>query len=232
MRILHVPSSSIQKWTDLDDERSVASWFSSMQFLIPALLLTPVLLDAFRRREPYRWALLALALLFVVLSADEAIEFHEWVGYESDILLPHDDRNLTVFHTTGVWMFVVGIPFLVVAGVLLRQAHAAFRRVPGVMTRLVVGGAIWLSGALGLESLSNFIGPDDVWLNITEVFFEETLEMFGVTVMVWSMYQLLVGLGFRWELGRAGARDAVLEVDAAPAEVGGEVEAAIDTAAR
>lgn len=200
VRLLDVPSVLIQQWTDLDSEISIATWYSSLQLFIPALLLTPVIVGAFKRRDGHPWALVVLALMFVVLSADESVQFHEWVGYKSDELLPGGDRSTTIFALTGIWMLLLGIPFIIVLSLLLRRLRSEFRRVPGVMTKFVTGAAIWLGGAVGLEALSNFINPANVALGITEVFFEETAEMLGVTVMVWAVYQLLMGLGFEWRL--------------------------------
>ena len=198
-RFIDVPSDTLRVWTNLDNEKSIATWFSTVQLLVPSILLAPLIVSAFARRQGHPWALLLLALLFVGLSADESIEAHEYLGNLSDKMLPNDDRGATFFSATGIWMFVLGVPFVIVLGLLIRTLRGEFARVPGVTTKLIVGGAIWLGGALGIELLRNVVDHDSA-LGIAQVFFEETAEMMGVTVMVWGFYQLLIGCGFRWEL--------------------------------
>lgn len=205
VRIVNVPSTVLQQWTDLGYEGSIASWYSSVQLLLPAILLAPIIVSAFERRDGHPWALLVLAAMFVVLSADESIEFHEWISYKSDALLPGGARIGTAFQATGVWTFLLGIPFIIGLGLLIRQLHVEWIKVPGVRTKFIAGAAIWLGGALGVETLGNLILPSEVTLHIGEVFLEETAEMFGVSVMVWAIYRLLMGLGFQWRLARGSS---------------------------
>ena len=48
---------------------------------------------------------------------------------------------------------------------------------------------IILSGALGFDLLGNFV---ENWQFVTEVVFEEGLEMIGATVILWSVYDMAV----------------------------------------
>ena len=205
VRVFDVPSDTLWLWSDLDDEGSVATWFSTVQLLIPALLLMPVALTDLERKERHAPALLTLALAFVGLSADESIGFHEWIGIQTDALLPDGDRRSTFFRSTGVWMFLLGVPFAVLLGLLLRRVRSALRGVTGVLPLVTLGAAIWLGGALGIELLNNVV-QDGTAYAVTQVFFEEVAEMVGVAVMAWGFHRLLMGRGFRWGLGRAAPR--------------------------
>ena len=97
------PSTQLRHWLDLDHERSIATWYSSMQWFCAAVLFG--LIPAHLRQRPSRTvlALAGVALLCLVFSLDEAIGIHEWLGHKSDALLPGGDRHKTSFARTGVW---------------------------------------------------------------------------------------------------------------------------------
>lgn len=66
----------------------------------------------------------------------------------------------------------------------------------GALYKMSSGVVIMLSGALGVETISNFVAIDET-AGVFTVFFEEGLETFGATVVLWGSYELLAGHGFR-----------------------------------
>src|SRR5690606_21402746 len=128
-----------------------------MQWFCVALLLG---LFAYRHFEPgalRSWALGVLPLIFLALSLDEVAQIHEWIGRQSDVLLPGGRRNDTTFRRTGIWMFVVGVPFVLVITLLIYAARRYFAGQRHALRKLVLGIAIVLLGALGVEAVGNFV---------------------------------------------------------------------------
>jgi hypothetical protein len=133
------------------------------------------------------WVMLAFASTFLLLSLDEFAAIHEQVGYFSDKLLPGGDRHATVFSRTGIWMFLVAIPFLIFifyAVAILRK----YVRDPLIIRKYVGGLSVFVGSAAGIEMLSNFIQVENA---VFQVATEECGEMLGVTIILWATYDLL-----------------------------------------
>jgi hypothetical protein len=84
--------------------------------------------------------------------------------------------------------------------VLILSIRSYFRRAPGAFVKIFVGMAISLAGALGIETLSNFVDFDSV-SGIIQVTAEELCEMGGGTIILWGSYELLCihGFAFRFD---------------------------------
>ena len=120
---------------------------------------------------------------------DEAVSIHEHIGKLSDSLLPDGDRRETVFRYTGIWMIVVGVPFIVVFSILACSIAKCFESRPGSFGKFVGGMIVFLIGALGFEFLSNlFAYHSNSRILVTNV--EEVWEMIGATTILWSLYDL------------------------------------------
>ena len=173
----------------LDHEGNLPTWWSSMQFLVASLLLALVALRTWHVRPSTR-LLALLAVVLVLMSIDEVSALHERTGRVIDRLLGGRPGPL---HHTGGWLFVIGIPFIAVAFVLLRRLGAGLTDAPGTARRLSLGIAVVLSGALGVEALSNFVVEEDaayrpfeVGAYIVLVAAEEFLEMTGGSILLWT----------------------------------------------
>lgn len=176
---------------DLNGEHNLPAWYSSMQWLCIALVVG---VHAHLRRasgDVRWWQLGLLAGLFLALSVDESVALHEAFGHTSDALLPGGDRASTPFARTGIWGLLLGPPFLLTYCVLVRLA---LRTRSMGRTKLVLGMVVMLLGATGLETASNFVAPGS-WLDVTEVFLEEVLEMIGATVVFWGACELFAAEG-------------------------------------
>ncbi len=184
--LLGEPSRQLTLWLDLDGEQNVPTWYTSMQWFLAAALLA---LFAERLPARRRFAFAVLPLAFLAMSLDEVIGVHEWLGVKSDTLLAAGDRQASLFSANGIWVLVIGLPFVALLGVLLYSLRECFRAAPGALWTIAAGLAIAAVGALGFEMLLNFVpryGTEEAILELLE----ETLEMVGATTVVWGAYAL------------------------------------------
>lgn len=193
-QVVGAPFDKLTRLLDLNGETSLSNWYSAIQLACVAALTG---LFAFRNVHTGQirtWPLLLLPLFFIALSIDESVQIHEWLGEKSDALLPGNSRENTFFKETGIWMFLFGIPifagFLSVTYILRRY----FRTVPSVLPKLLLGVAIFVTGATLIETLSNLVKWDSVWYHL-EIVCEEGCEMLGVTIILWAFHDLLLGYG-------------------------------------
>lgn len=183
--LLGQPFSKPTALLDLNGENSLPAWFSSMQFFFIFLLAAIFVHNRFRQHGR-RLSLIGLPAMFLLMSIDESVMIHEYLGRRSDALLAGGSRDGTIFQETGIWTLVIGIPFLILFLLWLRSVRRHIDKPPAV-TKLAIGIGIMLGGALGCEFLSNFIGES---LRMAELVLEEGLEMTGATVILWAVYDM------------------------------------------
>ena len=200
---------------DLNGEQNLPTWYSSVQWCFVGVLLGLFAWSKLSLVQPRSWLLMALPVIFVGFSLDEATQIHEWLGGKSDALLPDGSRVNTPFLRTGIWMFLLGIPFLALFSALILSVRVYFLRAPGALARLLLGMAIMLAGSIGIETLYNFVVPSSIY-GLLQVFFEELFEMLGATLILWGSWELLIGHGLVWKLDR---EDPVASLEAVPAGV-------------
>jgi hypothetical protein len=184
---------------NLDRESNLPTWYSSMQWFCVAIFLGLFAHSNFRVAQIRSWLLPVISLLFLALSVDEVARIHEWLGGKTEILLPGGDRANTIFPVTGIWMFVIGIPFLAAFVWLIFSIRMYFRHNPSAFIKIFVGMLITLGGAFGFETLTNFVAPGSMYEVLT-VFSEEFCEIIGGTVVLWGSYELLLAHGFAYWL--------------------------------
>ncbi|RMD90365.1 MAG: hypothetical protein D6813_09255 [Calditrichaeota bacterium] len=194
--MLHNP---FQKLFDLDAEANLPTYFSSIQLLLVAFFLGVFARKNFNPAQRHTWTLWVLPVLFLFLSLDEFISLHEFLGSLTDVFLPGGSRDHTIFAVTGLWMFILGIPFILFLASIMISMSKYLKKVPGVWFKFNCGFALYLSGALGVEILGNFTRPG-TWGYVLQVAFEEGLEMLGVTFILWAVFNLVKFYGFRIEI--------------------------------
>lgn len=185
------PSGMLTSFLDLDGEDSVSAWYSSTKFFCIFIM---GLIYARANRDPENtstYLLFGLPAIFLFFSIDESIQMHEWLGAKTDYLLPAGTREGTIFSSTGIWMFIFGIPLLVVFSWLVYSIRDHLAENRRGFNKVIVGMAILLLGALGIEIATNFV-RSNTFGNILQVFVEEGLEMLGATVIFWGMYDMVV----------------------------------------
>jgi hypothetical protein len=184
------PYGLVTRLLDLGREGNLPTWYSSVQWFSVAALLAIFGRVNFRISHLNSWPLLMLPMVFLAFSMDEVAAVHERLGNKLDIFLPGGSRQNTVFSTTGIWMFVIGFPFIAFVGVLSLSLRTYFRDAPGAFIKIVLGVAITLAGALGIETIANFVGSNSAQ-TILQVISEELCEMLGSTIVLWGSYDLL-----------------------------------------
>jgi hypothetical protein len=213
------PFSQLRNWLDLDSEFSLPAWYSSMQWLCAALLFGWIPASLWPRRVNGMWSLGAISLLCVAFSIDEILGIHEWLGRQSDVLLPGGDRHTTSFARTGIWPFLIGIPVVLVLALLLNTLQRKFARTARVACiRLAAGVATMFFGALIVELGKNLVaaGADGGRFAMLQLATEESLEMLGVSFIVWAAYEFALshGLALTPRTRAAGTEDERKTVNA------------------
>ena len=196
------PIKKLTHLLDLNGETSFSAWFSSIQFFCVFIFYS---IFCFYKIKENKKALLLVCfpLVFLLMSADESVQIHEWIGTKSDMFFESGTREGTAFHNTGIWVFLVGIPFFT-GFIWFCFVTKKYINKPSSLKKLILGMIVMLSGALGFELLSNFI--NHAYLPI-EIAFEEGFEMMGVTIMLWAAYELAID--FFPELGEYAKKVSV-----------------------
>lgn len=195
------PYRWVTRFLDLNRESNLPTWYSSMQWFCVAALLGLFAQRNFSPAQRKSWFLMILPWLFLALSLDEVALIHESLGHASDSLLPGASRTGTVFSRTGIWMFVIGMPFLAFFVGLILSIRTYFQRAPGALVKILLGMAIMLGGAIGIEIFMNVVTPGSGYAAL-QVLSEELGEMLGSTIVLWGSYELLDRHGFAVQLDR------------------------------
>ena len=192
---LRQPFFTVSLLVDLDGESNLPTWYSSIQLFIVATFLAVFAFAKFDKKNILSWTLLIWPIVFLGLSIDETAQIHEYFGAKSDILLPGGTRDNSVFHETGIWMFLLGIPFLLfMVGLvfsLKKYLGGSWRLIRVFLTAAVV----YIGSAAGTDCIENFIPPNGSE-RILQVFLEELGEMIGATLFLLGAYKLLDSHGF------------------------------------
>ena len=130
-----------------------------------------------------------MPLLFLGLSLDEIASIHEQLGSMSDQLLPAGDRAAMIFPRTGIWMFLIGLPFIALLWALIVAVRPYLVHERGALAKIIAGMAVMLSGALVVEIFINLFERGSAGATI-QIVVEELLEMLGATIVLWGSYEL------------------------------------------
>lgn len=194
------PVQELSILVNLNREGNLPTWYSSLQLFVVGSLLglfTWRNLDWYHRRS---WLLPVLPLLFWLMSLDEVAQVHEKIGVLSNAAVTNGALDQTMFPKTGYWVIVVGAPFLLVVIGLFSAIRSYLTHPPYLIRMFLIGLCIMMIGALGVETLHNFVGAQGSRLRFILIFGEEVCEMFGVTMMLWASVDLLKANGFKIEL--------------------------------
>jgi hypothetical protein len=171
------------KTFDVNFERSIYTWLSASTLLAAGLVLF-WLAESCGRGNPQRRYFIALGLIFIFLSADEALSIHERFGK----LVPNSIRN-------GVFYYDWVIPALVLVSIVglffLRFLESLPRK---EMALIVLAGIVFVMGAVGMEMIAGVIVErlgEDSFAFRAEVSIEEGMEAAGVLLFIYALLSLL-----------------------------------------
>ncbi len=169
-------SDGLYRFLFVDFEGNLPSWYSSLLLLACAAATGLIARARFEVGDPQRWHWGGLALLFVALSIDEAASLHEL-----------SVAPLRTAFSGNRWLwFPLVVPGAIVFGGAWATLRTFLETLP-VSTRraLYTGAGVFLTGALGLETVGGWFDPVRYGDNVTYVLLatlEEGCEMLGVAI--------------------------------------------------
>lgn len=178
---------------DLDQEANVPTWFSSIQLFMVSTVFFLISAQKPLSSPPTKNFFRLCAGIFLFLSADEAGEIHEKIGW----LLTHFDWIPVFFNRYGMWICL----YLVTGGFLLIFHYRNLRALIGQYRQeslfIIFGIFFILLGAVGFEILNYQFQLKDTstTLNFIEVTLEEFCEMFGVSIILYGSLLLWLAGG-------------------------------------
>jgi len=184
---------------DLDGEQNVPAWFSTVNLLTCAALLTVIGTAKRKSGRPYAVRWLILAGIFLFLGFDEAFAIHEQFtaplrsalglgGFQ----LESDVTSLFYYS----WVIPYGILSILVG---LLYLPLVLSLPPKVRLGFVAAGFLYVGGALGMEMFAGWYQSTHTarWGFSVLSVIEETMEMGGVIVFINS---LLCFMRERWQV--------------------------------
>jgi hypothetical protein len=160
---------------DVAGEQTVAAWFSSILLLICASICLYIAVMPRSGQRRY-WA--ALGVIFVGLSMDEAVGFHEMMINPVRDTLGTSGPFLYAWVIPGlVFVALVGIAYL---GFLLQLEER-------VRNQMVLAGMVFVTGALGFEMMEGAFAEfyrEHRLVHEIALHIEDTLEFAGVLLFL------------------------------------------------
>ncbi len=183
----HASLGGLQPLFDVGDEGTIPTWFAAVQLLgASALLALIATVEQRCGRGAMPWWVLAVGFLY--LSFDEAAEVHEQAG----LLLRGIVKRDGIFYFRWV---VIAVPLCIALYLLFR---GFLRRLPaGTRRGTLLGGALFLGGAVGMEMVSGWLisrGLSGDLGNGLLNGLENALELAGIAVFVGALFAHIEGL--------------------------------------
>lgn len=163
----------------LSYEANLPTWYASSLLLGCALVLAAIASDVAGRGAPYRRHWWGLAVGFLYMSIDEAVELHEHLGGHLDL--------------GGVLYFDWVVPATVVLVVIGALYLPFLRALPPARRRaFVLAGAIYVGGAVGAELPLGWwaerAGTDSAGYVLID-WVEESLELLGASLFALALVE-------------------------------------------
>lgn len=177
------PFGVLARLLNFDGGGSLYSWYTSIKFFCIFILSAAFAHYKFKENRK-SFLLYFLPVLFLLLSIEESVRIHEWLGCVTCVL---GGQLGTDLHNSKLWMLIYGLPFLVLFLFWGSSVKKYISDNPTSYKKLVLGMCLMLLGALGLNIISTFLEHSIWWL--TAIVVEEGFEMIGATVMLWAVYE-------------------------------------------
>lgn len=187
----HFVPRQLLKLFYMDAEGNVPAWFSSCMLWTCSLLLIATGFVARDRGQGSGSSWLVLGGVFAALSMDESVALHEWA------ITPM--RELSG-GGGGFLYFGWILPGAIATSVVGLSYVPFLVRLPAP-TRVffVVGGAVYVLGAIGLESIGGYLtSPEGAsvspWVYRVTMSLEESFELLGLTIFIHGLTTHLAAL--------------------------------------
>lgn len=168
---------------DFDDEASLPTWFS--QFVFLCIAASASLAAYMQRKAAIRRLWSVVALIGFIFAIDETAAVHELVLQTTHLLL-FGEKGPSII--ANAWLVL--LPFIAAAGLILLVQMRTY--LPKFTVRLfVLSGLIFMTGAVGLDILTNADAANTFYAKGILVVIEETLELLGTTTALYAIMQYL-----------------------------------------
>lgn len=174
---------------DLSGEANIPTLFSVDLFAVAAILSFLVAAQSSKTGRHLLWYWRGLGLLFTLFSIDDFAQMHEGSGNIAKQFFTPGGYFLYPWVVVGIAgttiFFLIYLRFLI-------KLPAQWRWL------IVLSGAIFVSGALGMEMVGAHYDSLYGYRNLTYFYMtvvEETLENVGIVLMSWTLVQYLKSAG-------------------------------------
>lgn len=178
--------SSLRGRFNVDNEISLPTWFSQCLLLVPAITALIIAKVSAAKKDGNRFYWLAIAGLFIFLSADEGAMIHEaFITKFREWTVDAGTQGLAA-HT---WLIPVGLLLL-----LLAIPFALFlRRLPQRTSWLLIAGiGTYVTGAIIIEALGlSYVNGGGFAYEGLNVAVEEGLELAGTAITAYALLDYL-----------------------------------------
>ena len=166
---------------NLNSEQNIPALFSTLILLLSSILLAIIAYAVKKTGASYFYHWLGLSLIFLFLSMDESLSFHE---------------SMTVplrkgLNTSGILFYAWVIPYGIALLILIFLYLKFFISLPAKTRKLFIIAAVaYLIGVIGIELIGGRIDEQIGRHNATYVVFstiEEVLEMGGIVVFIYAL---------------------------------------------
>lgn len=170
---------------DFDTEKNIPTIYSSIALLFSSILLLFIALTSKRLKSSYiPW--FGLSLIFLFLSIDETFLIHE------RFVDPLRDN----FGASGIFHYAWVIPYGIALIIfLIAYTKFLFSLPRDTMILFIVSGAIFVSGAIGMEMIEGsyaiLYGKETILYAVMYTI-EEFLEMFGIVLFIYTLLSYIV----------------------------------------
>lgn len=172
---------------DFDYEGNLPSFYSAIAILFAAILLAIITYNKTSNKLSHRHHWLFLCLIFFVLSLDEALGLHEELG---DFV-----ESMQLFEAKGFLYFAWVVPYGLLLTVFLITYCKFILSLPKkTMLLFVSAGALFIFGALGLETISakeaDLNGSSSMLYSVLYTV-EELCEMLGIILFIHALLEYM-----------------------------------------
>ncbi len=170
------------RFFNLDDERSLPSLFTVFEWIVIVVLFLVISITTKGKKTYYWWG---FVLLFSFLTLDEFASIHE----------PMAKYFRATLNTSGVLYFAWVIPYAFgLVALLLIYGKFLLSLDKKILTLFIISGITFISGAVIMELFEGKYVESHGFNNIYYLVFvpiEETLEMLGLSLFIYSLLQYL-----------------------------------------
>ena len=166
---------------NIDQEANIPTWFTAGVAFYLAMMAS-IIASAVKSQGKSAWAWRGIALMSIYISMDELAGFHE-------LAIDPIRDNWEI----SPWLYQSWIIPAMALVVLISIIYSRFVwKLPMYFKfYLLLGGLIYLTGAIGVESIGGFVlttqGLNDWYVQLAHI--EEFLEMMGLIIILYSMVE-------------------------------------------